>query len=1050
MQEDRKVILDQTLKDDERSDLKQHADKMLRDFEKFNSNSSNRAIWELVQNACDLTTECNIKIDYRNDKFSFSHNGKPFVSKSLISLIKQVSGKYGEEEIEEVGKYGTGFLTTHTFGRKFIINSVLEAGELRLPISDFLIDRSPKEWQSLSDNISDQKRLVYKIIKEKSPVEFAENITTFTFLPETEKEFDYIKKSKIGLDKFIPLVLTINNRLKTVTIINEKGETIIYKYIEKIKIENVEDINLHQTVVAINNVEQHIYSIIDVDSDIEIILPINKDNEVFDFDATISRLFFYYPLIGSENFGLNFVINSKHFLPTEPRDGIHLKSDKDQVQDQEAKNREIIDNCSELIFKFLRSNVIEVKNPLFYTNVNFRTNTDDQFLNEYFKALQIKWNNNLQALPFVKTVEGFKPIEEAIYFSKDFLNQEGKIFDCFYELISKFYTNIPVKEDVLTWSEYANNWDSTSIKFIEHEDLLNKISEYKLEDFTDESLITYYQHLIDIDQAQVFNEYELTPNIEGDFNKMGYLLKAKDLNEQLIKLGKVLIPESIEKLIHPNFIFNFPLSPFNRRDFSDDVKNELDKKELTDSLFFSDAFEDKNYHIDLINSTDKIEKVYFKSLLDFCKLVNSTESSSKPNLLLKKISKYYGWEENLIQLTNVEEDSENIEYRSIRKVLVQIFCNLIALHNNEWVESHLDFVHKLCTLNDDSYKDVFKESKIYPNQLYELHLSVVLKRDLGVEEYIKDIYLKVKKDDVNEALSLEGFNQFIPEENYINNRYLTTIIEDILFEDDVINIDNHPYDKTIIDIIKKLTEKHYQSLFPQLNDKKASIMISVVSKEETKDDIFAIVTLEDDKLNSIGKLIKNPNFENILIQAVNSLEDDNQRKANFQFKHQIGTHIEKVLRARLENIVPDSINYEIKEEQNGQDIIIKIDDVAKYYIEVKSRWDARNSIQMSKNQTLCSYEEKEHYSLCSVDMTKYNGEDKYEIADFSKIIQNVRFVNDIGERVEHLTDVLYQTDRDNEIRLNGEYKTTVPQTIVNEKGMSLLEFEDYLVYLLKN
>ena len=227
-------------------------------------------------------------------------------------------------------------------------------------------------------------------------------------------------------------------------------------------------------------------------------------------------------------------------------------------------------------------------------------------------------------------------------------------------------------------------------------------------------------------------------------------------------------------------------------------------------------------------------------------------------------------------------------------------------------------------------------------------------------------------------------------------------------------------------------------------------MISVVSKEETKDDIFAIVTLEDDKLNSIGKLIKNPNFENILIQAVNSLEDDNQRKANFQFKHQIGTHIEKVLRARLENIVPDSINYEIKEEQNGQDIIIKIDDVAKYYIEVKSRWDARNSIQMSKNQTLCSYEEKEHYSLCSVDMTKYNGDDKYEIADFSKIIQNVRFVNDIGERVEHLTDVLYQTDRDNEIRLNGEYKTTVPQTIVNEKGMSLLEFEDYLVYLLKN
>ena len=194
----------------------------------------------------------------------------------------------------------------------------------------------------------------------------------------------------------------------------------------------------------------------------------------------------------------------------------------------------------------------------------------------------------------IKTIEGFKPIEEAIYFSEDFLNQEDKIFDCFYDLISKFFTNIPVKEDIITWSMHANNWDSDSIEFIEHEDLLNKISECKLEDFNKETLKTYYQHLIDIDHAQVFNEYELIPNIEGNFNKIGYLLTAKDLNQQLINLGKVLIPESIEKLIHPDFIFNFPLSPFHRRDFSDDVKNELDKKELTDSIFFSDEFEDEN------------------------------------------------------------------------------------------------------------------------------------------------------------------------------------------------------------------------------------------------------------------------------------------------------------------------------------------------------------------------------------------------------------------------------------------------------------------------
>jgi hypothetical protein len=89
---DREQAISQAILESEISDYKQHAMKMLRDFEKFNDFSSNRAIWELVQNACDLTTSCEIVIDYRDDKFAFSHNGRPFTSNALISLIKQVSG----------------------------------------------------------------------------------------------------------------------------------------------------------------------------------------------------------------------------------------------------------------------------------------------------------------------------------------------------------------------------------------------------------------------------------------------------------------------------------------------------------------------------------------------------------------------------------------------------------------------------------------------------------------------------------------------------------------------------------------------------------------------------------------------------------------------------------------------------------------------------------------------------------------------------------------------------------------------------------------------
>ncbi|WP_026978113.1 sacsin N-terminal ATP-binding-like domain-containing protein [Flavobacterium tegetincola] len=1048
----RDIIIEQTRKEDERSDLKQHADKMLRDFEKFNDHSSNRAIWELVQNACDLTTQCEIVIDYRNDKISFTHNGKPFNTKSLISLIKQVSGKYGDQEdIPEVGKYGTGFLTTHSFGRKFIINGTLDAGNYYIPIIDFEVDRTPKTWELLSDNISNQKKIVYEILKKQNSVEIGEQKTVFSYLPETTKEFEYVEKSSSDLNDYIPLVFTINDRLKKVKIINKDNSVKEYIFIKKAQVENDKGINLFQSIISVNDEEVHLYSIIDEENEIEIILPINKEREVFEFGERISRLFLYFPLIGSEKFGVNFVINCKNFLPTEPRDGIHLSSDKDQVKDQEEKNRVIIEKSTEIIFNFLNSNVIDVKNPLLYTNVNFKNKSDNKILNEYFDNLQLKWNNNLESLRFVKTLEGFKSIKEVNYFSEDFLIGDENTFSYFYELISKFYKIIPLKEEAIAWSSNAINWKNESINFITHEDLLIKISGCKLGDFDKETLKFYYQYLIELDRTSVFNEHKLLPNIEGDFDKLGHFLIGKNLNDTLINIGKVLIPESIGKLIHSDFKFDFPLNSFNQRKFSDEVKNSLDSEELNEAIFYPDTLKSEHFHNDLIISRKKVNAVFFKAILDFCKLTNNLETNNKPIQLVKIICQYYSLDDNLNLIPTCSEESDKIEIRSIRKVLVKIYFNTLSLHNNDWTSNNLDFLSKILILNDDSYKEVYKESKIYPNQIFELHLSENLKRDLGVYENIKDIFLKVKKEDINEILSLKEFNSFIGEDHFINNRYLTTIIEDYLFKDDINNIDEHQHKDVILKIIPKLTEKEYQLLFPLLNDKKAAIMISVVSKDETKDDIFAIVTLGDEKIKSLGKLINNPNFEAILNQAINVLEEEKQTNANFQFKRKIGIHIEDILRTHLTEIFkPEDIVAEVKEEQDGQDIIIKIKGEIKYYIEVKSRWDKKTSIRMSKNQTLRANEQKEIYSLCSVDMTDYNDEDRFEVSNVSKIAENIKFVNDIGFKVLHLIDVLKQTNEINEIHLDGEYRTLIPQSVITELGMNFGDFEIYLINLLKN
>lgn len=97
----------------------------------INNNSivpANRSIWELVQNARDVSYEgCKAEIRFirKDNEFVFEHNGQPFDRKSIQSLIIQTSSKV-RNDIVKVGQYGTGFLTTHKFGLRFKLEGALK------------------------------------------------------------------------------------------------------------------------------------------------------------------------------------------------------------------------------------------------------------------------------------------------------------------------------------------------------------------------------------------------------------------------------------------------------------------------------------------------------------------------------------------------------------------------------------------------------------------------------------------------------------------------------------------------------------------------------------------------------------------------------------------------------------------------------------------------------------------------------------------------------------------------------------------------------------
>jgi len=1050
----RDEILNNAKTESELSDLKQHADKMIRGFENFNNYSSNRAVWELVQNACDLTTNCEVVIDYSNNGFSFTHNGKPFTTKSFISLIKQVSGKYGEEsEVPEVGKYGTGFLTTHTFGRKFKINSILEANNTFFEIKDFLIDRSPKEWKALSENIRTQKENVYQLIQEGAILNNPEIKTTFTFLPESGQELSYIIESSKELEDYIPIVLTINDRLKKVTIFLNDTET-SFERVAKEKVINAQGIELYKTTISKNGSNKILYSIIETEDQIEVILPINENLELFQFPERVARLFLYYPLIGSEDFGLNFIINCNQFLPTEPRDGIHLKSNKDQVKEQEEENQRIIEKASQLIFEFLKSNVITISNPLLYAQINFKRNTENNLLNEYFEKLQSIWIEEYILLPIVETNEGFKPVNE-VYFLDEELLINAEYFDDIYDLVSIFYENIPTKEKAVLWSKFACQWMNENTKFIGHQELIEKISKENLSKFDKNSIINYYKNLIKEEKLNYFSEHALLPNLDGKFCFLSLLLTPQNLNDTLIEIGKSLIPSSIERIIHKDFLFSFHFENFNRKDFSNSVKTKLDEIQASTCIYVPEEMNPENYIVQSFEEIQKLDAIFFENLLKYCKLNSNVNSQSKPATLVKIISKYFSLDETLIQLSNLENQEDNLDIRSSRKILVQIYFNLLQHHNEEWVKSNINLLLEIANCNEDSLKEVYSTSKIYPNQLNQLKSNSELKRDLEIMPEIKILFNKVANGEIEADLVYKEFNEFVAEDRFITSKYLTNQIEDIFFNTDIHNINEHPFKEEILKIISSLRNKKYAELFPRLDDKKANLMLEVVTNENTKDEIFAIVTLKESDLKKLGKLIQEDNFSAILNAATILLQQQKENDADFHHKYEIGTYIESLIRQKLSDELQDRVSFGEKESvetsniQGGQDIVVLLDENPVYFIEVKSRWNSQNSVSMSKLQLQRAVEQNQRYALCAVDITRYTGaNDRYKLST-DEILPLTKFITNIGITIKPLIEDNLEAEKEQEKSIHLiDYRGIIPQNII-QGGNDFDKFIDLLLETIK-
>lgn len=342
----RKSLIQQKIEAaDRKSDQKQTASKIFDALTKLynsvNSNSSRRWIWELIQNAKDLSydqTPVDITVDLETENESclrFKHNGKNFDIDQITYLIKQVSSKDRIESSKTTGKFGTGFLSTHLLSKTITVDGILDVGDDNYSSFSINMDRDAESLEEMINKVDQALKDRDRLIETSEFIEFSprDYNTSFTY-HLNEKSLNYAKDGISDLSMCLPYTLLFIDSIGEVGVkhtgisyvrngILQENDVLIYTIDEKNHGEVTKRyfIKLDEDDVAIA---------------VELELDESGNYNIKPMDESLPKMFCDFPLLGSETFGLPFVINSPHFNPTEPRDGIFL-GDNDTKETNENK-----------------------------------------------------------------------------------------------------------------------------------------------------------------------------------------------------------------------------------------------------------------------------------------------------------------------------------------------------------------------------------------------------------------------------------------------------------------------------------------------------------------------------------------------------------------------------------------------------------------------------------------------------------------------------------------------------------------------------------------
>lgn len=1042
-----------------------------------------RAIWEMVQNARDASTnQSNIIFTRKEGLFEFKHDGMPFNNNTLNALILQTSAK-SRNDGDQVGQYGTGFLTTHKFGREFELAGSLklvEDEELYYNFPKLTINRKPNTREEMIESLANQfKEKESWLEKCDYRSDKPEKWTVFKYFQPNEIERQNVEFAFDQAQEIVPYVLCLNENIKSIKFCDEvKNRTISFIRKEKKRQEESSISYAYFTTILVDdsrNEKSGEFSILTLESKktvttkkginksmVTVIPPIHN-NIVSNLSDNISKLFIYLPLVGTERWGINFVIHAPMFTcSSDDRSSLRLITDGQTEHDPAIENCKYIQEASDILFNYISQHLSEWQNVHYLAPIDFDVSNPNKELSDYYKQLKNVWLQKMRGLGIVnvKTVDGIirkKPsciyvLDSAL--TKAIKEKEGLLMPIYNVLSNMHHDSTPIPEHLIFWSKIFARWyEGTDCdQIISISNIIDYIANNGMAVVNEKDLLQICEYLRDSNQIGFFDKKILLTEDGALTNKTeGY--RSYISSNKLKTCTKTLLPEQTSKFVKNEFADLIQLPPFNNKNVKEALSSCTEElqtkiKAVTDAA--KTVWESNRRGLEITD--DLLNEGQRNALMDYCYMTIPQNSTSFQSRALELIREYYNY---TFDFTD-KIDAEFFDWRgAIRTLLCHILTEFTILGDGKkskqinWIKRMIDCIYAF-----SDFKGMLQNYRVYLSQSEEFSYCKDLKIDPGIPEKMKDIYNTItstqeKTIEIRKELFDYEFGKIAPTDATCEILLFgKKIMAEISNSGKYLNeIDSYEHKDLIVDIINNFDKEtegaKWKEAFETIYKDIPSLLAKLVLNKDNRESMIKIMKVKDKtRLNKAAEIINNENLIHIWELGKAAWIEKENEQHDFNKKKELGNYVEDYLRKELKDILKNNkVEAKVDDVQGGQDIIVSVNDEPIYYIEVKSRWVVADSVMMSSTQLKRSVEQKDCYSLFTVNMIGFNDENVKEhiypksIDDF---LCRIRIVPNIGKLNEEILPT--KRDSNEQVHIGGDYKAIVPQNLITNKSISYNSF----------